>query len=102
VKKSTGDILGVITISAGVTQYDLNETAAEFVRRADACLYGANMPDAIASHRRRTRLPYSTTPPRSAAGKKSTARAISFPRRSSQAGSRRTRRSRRLPSGWGY
>jgi len=41
VKKSTGDILGVITISAGVTQYDVHESAAEFVRRADACLYGA-------------------------------------------------------------
>jgi diguanylate cyclase len=41
VKKSTGDILGVITISAGVTQYEAHESAAEFVRRADACLYAA-------------------------------------------------------------
>ena len=41
VKKSTGDILGVITISAGVTQYDLHEGAAEFLRRADGCLYAA-------------------------------------------------------------
>jgi diguanylate cyclase len=41
VKKSTGDILGVITISAGVTQYDANESAVEFLRRADVCLYGA-------------------------------------------------------------
>lgn len=41
VKRSTGDILGVITISAGVTQYDLHETASDFVRRADACLYAA-------------------------------------------------------------
>jgi diguanylate cyclase len=41
VKKSTGDILGVITISIGVTQYDLNESADEFVRRADTCLYAA-------------------------------------------------------------
>jgi diguanylate cyclase len=41
VKKSTGDILGVITISIGVTQYDLNESAEEFLRRADVCLYAA-------------------------------------------------------------
>ena len=41
VKKSTGDMLGVITISAGVTQYDLNESAEDFVRRVDACLYAA-------------------------------------------------------------
>jgi diguanylate cyclase len=41
VKKSTGDILGVITVSIGVTQYDLNESADEFVRRADMCLYAA-------------------------------------------------------------
>ncbi|HXJ01492.1 MAG TPA: GGDEF domain-containing protein [Micropepsaceae bacterium] len=41
VKKSTGDILGIITISAGVTQYDPNESAAEFVNRADTCLYAA-------------------------------------------------------------
>jgi diguanylate cyclase len=41
VKKSTGDILGIITISAGVTQYDANESAVEFLRRADVCLYAA-------------------------------------------------------------
>jgi diguanylate cyclase len=41
VKRSTGDILGVITISMGVAEYDPNDTAAEFVRRADACLYAA-------------------------------------------------------------
>jgi diguanylate cyclase len=41
VKKSTGDILGIITISAGVTQYDANENAVEFLRRADVCLYAA-------------------------------------------------------------
>ena len=41
VKKSTGDILGIITISAGVTQYDANESAIEFLRRADICLYAA-------------------------------------------------------------
>jgi diguanylate cyclase len=41
VKKSTGDILGVITISAGVTQYQPNESLDDFIRRADACLYAA-------------------------------------------------------------
>ena len=41
VKKSTGDILGVITISAGVAHYDPNDSAEEFVRRADGCLYAA-------------------------------------------------------------
>jgi diguanylate cyclase len=40
-KKSTGDKLGTITISIGVARYDLNDTADEFVRRADACLYAA-------------------------------------------------------------
>ncbi len=41
VKKSTGDILGIITISCGVTQYDPNESAEEFVHRADECMYTA-------------------------------------------------------------
>jgi diguanylate cyclase len=41
VKKSTGDILGRITISIGVAQYAEGETPAELVRRADACLYKA-------------------------------------------------------------
>src|SRR5882672_517627 len=41
VKKSTGDILGAITISIGVAQYDPNENDADFVRRADACMYAA-------------------------------------------------------------
>ncbi len=41
VKKSTGDILGAITISIGVAQFDLRENATDFVRRADACLYAA-------------------------------------------------------------
>ena len=36
VKKSTGDILGAITISIGVAQYQPNETVVDFVRRADA------------------------------------------------------------------
>jgi len=41
VKKSTGDILGAITISIGVAQYQQKETAVDFIRRADACLYAA-------------------------------------------------------------
>jgi diguanylate cyclase len=41
VKKSTGDILGSITISIGVAQIAPGETAESTVRRADACLYGA-------------------------------------------------------------
>jgi len=41
VKKSTGDILGAITISIGVAQYQPNENAVDLVRRADACLYAA-------------------------------------------------------------
>jgi len=41
VKKSTGDILGIITISCGVTQYDPGESMEDFVRRADQCLYAA-------------------------------------------------------------
>ena len=41
VKKSSGDILGAITISIGVAQFAPGETADLVVRRADACLYGA-------------------------------------------------------------
>lgn len=41
VKKSTGDILGAITISIGVAQFAAGESADAVVRRADACLYGA-------------------------------------------------------------
>ena len=41
VKKSTGDILGAITISVGVAQFAPNESVDMVVRRADACLYGA-------------------------------------------------------------
>jgi diguanylate cyclase len=41
VKKSTGDVLGVITISIGVAQIGQGETAEAVIRRADACLYGA-------------------------------------------------------------
>ena len=41
VKKSTGDILGTITISIGVAQFAPNETAETLIKRADACLYAA-------------------------------------------------------------
>jgi diguanylate cyclase len=41
VKKSTGDILGTITISIGVAQFAPGEAIEAVVRRADACLYGA-------------------------------------------------------------
>lgn len=41
VKKSTGDVLGTITISIGVAQFAPQEKAETVVRRADACLYGA-------------------------------------------------------------
>jgi diguanylate cyclase len=41
VKKSTGDILGAITISIGVAQFASGETVETVIRRADACLYGA-------------------------------------------------------------
>ena len=41
IKKSTGDILGTITISIGVAQFGKNESVDQVVRRADACLYGA-------------------------------------------------------------
>ena len=41
VKKSTGDVLGTITISIGVAQFARHEAAEVTVRRADACLYGA-------------------------------------------------------------
>jgi len=41
VKKSNGDILGTITISIGVAQYDMKEPVESLVKRADACLYAA-------------------------------------------------------------
>jgi len=41
VKKSTGDILGTITISIGVAQLSPTDTAEALVQRADACLYRA-------------------------------------------------------------
>jgi diguanylate cyclase len=41
VKKSTGDILGTITISIGVAELACTDTVEGVIRRADACLYGA-------------------------------------------------------------
>jgi diguanylate cyclase len=41
VKKSTGDVLGTITISIGVAEFGEGEAVEAVVRRADACLYGA-------------------------------------------------------------
>ena len=41
IKKSTGEILGTITISIGVAQFAALEGVETVVRRADACLYGA-------------------------------------------------------------
>lgn len=41
VKKSTGDILGSITISIGVAEFTGDEDAESVIRRADSCLYGA-------------------------------------------------------------
>lgn len=41
VKKSTGDILGTISISIGVAELQSDDSQATFVQRADNCLYGA-------------------------------------------------------------
>ncbi|MFO1247924.1 MAG: GGDEF domain-containing protein [Alphaproteobacteria bacterium] len=41
VKKSTGDVLGTITISIGIAKFTHGETVEAVIRRADACLYGA-------------------------------------------------------------
>lgn len=41
VKKSTGDILGAITISIGVSHLSPSDTAESLIQRADACLYAA-------------------------------------------------------------
>jgi diguanylate cyclase len=41
VKKSTGDILGTITISIGVAQLAEGESVSDLIQRADACLYQA-------------------------------------------------------------
>jgi diguanylate cyclase len=41
VKKSTGDVLGTITVSIGVAQLMATDTAATVAERADTCLYAA-------------------------------------------------------------
>ena len=41
VKKSTGDVLGQITISIGVAQLAPDDQAETLVQRADTCLYRA-------------------------------------------------------------
>jgi diguanylate cyclase len=41
VKKSTGDILGTITISIGVAKLAQSDTPTSLIQRADACLYRA-------------------------------------------------------------
>ncbi len=41
VKKSTGDILGRMTISIGVAQFKPRDQPADVVQRADSCLYAA-------------------------------------------------------------
>ncbi len=41
VKKSTGDILGTITISIGVAKLSESDTPTSLIQRADACLYRA-------------------------------------------------------------
>jgi len=41
VKKSTGDVLGTITISIGVAELGPRDTPASLIQRADACLYAA-------------------------------------------------------------
>jgi len=41
IKKSTGDVLGTITISIGVAQFAPGDSIEAVIRRADACLYGA-------------------------------------------------------------
>jgi diguanylate cyclase len=41
VKKSTGDILGTISVSIGAAELSANDTQISFVQRADTCLYAA-------------------------------------------------------------
>ncbi|HTQ12787.1 MAG TPA: diguanylate cyclase [Rhizomicrobium sp.] len=41
VKKSTGDILGTITVSGGVAELSAADSAASLIQRADECLYAA-------------------------------------------------------------
>lgn len=41
VKRSTGDVLGTITISIGVAELSSSDVPATLIKRADACLYAA-------------------------------------------------------------
>ena len=41
VRKSTGEDLGTVTMSFGAARYRLEESAEEFINRADRCLYAA-------------------------------------------------------------
>jgi diguanylate cyclase len=41
VKRSTGDVLGTITVSIGVAQFSSGDTPVTLIQRADACLYAA-------------------------------------------------------------
>jgi diguanylate cyclase len=41
IKRSTGDILGTISVSAGVARLAEQDTPASLIQRADACLYRA-------------------------------------------------------------
>jgi diguanylate cyclase len=41
IKKSTGTVLGTITVSVGVIQFAPDDTAETVIHRVDACLYGA-------------------------------------------------------------
>ncbi len=41
IKKSTGESLGRITMSVGISCHKQNDTAEELIRRADMCLYAA-------------------------------------------------------------
>jgi diguanylate cyclase len=41
VKRSTGDILGRLTISIGVAEFAPNDGPADIIQRADTCLYAA-------------------------------------------------------------
>jgi diguanylate cyclase len=41
IKKATGETLGQVTLSIGGAEYKAGEAAADFVSRADACLYAA-------------------------------------------------------------
>jgi diguanylate cyclase len=40
-RRSTGEVIGTVTISIGIAQHRHRETVADLIGRADACLYGA-------------------------------------------------------------